>query len=186
MLCLAGFIMSRALDFQSGSLTDYANVLYMLMLYHVLRTFQCTKNIAVKKKQILETKQTKKQSAILDSIFQEHYWFTTLQAWLSAVDVYWGCNEGFAFPAEKDRGNSHHKPTSPSIRALTSENSTLWVLTLSPGNGISPSQRPVRLLPVLGPRSGLCGWCSGKESACNCRRHGFGSWVGKILWRRKW
>ena len=27
---------------------------------------------------------------------------------------------------------------------------------------------------------------SGKESACQCRRHGFDPWVGKILWRRKW
>ena len=27
---------------------------------------------------------------------------------------------------------------------------------------------------------------SGKESACQCRRHGFNPWVGKIPWRRKW
>ena len=26
----------------------------------------------------------------------------------------------------------------------------------------------------------------GKESACQCRRHGFHLWVGKIPWRRKW
>jgi len=25
-----------------------------------------------------------------------------------------------------------------------------------------------------------------KESAWNCRRHGFDPWVKKILWRRKW
>ena len=32
-------------------------------------------------------------------------------------------------------------------------------------------------------------WCSGKESACQCRRckrHVFDPWVGKIPWRRKW
>ena len=29
-------------------------------------------------------------------------------------------------------------------------------------------------------------WLSGKESACQCRRHGFESWVGKIPWRREW
>ena len=29
-------------------------------------------------------------------------------------------------------------------------------------------------------------WCSGKESTCQCRRHGFDPWVGKIPWRRKW
>ena len=36
---------------------------------------------------------------------------------------------------------------------------------------------------------GLFRWLSGKESACQCRRHkrcGFSSWVGKIPWRRTW
>ena len=27
---------------------------------------------------------------------------------------------------------------------------------------------------------------SGKESACQCRRHGFDPWIRKIPWRRKW
>ena len=34
-----------------------------------------------------------------------------------------------------------------------------------------------------------CRWYSDKESACQCRRcksHGFNSWVGKILWNRRW
>ena len=29
-------------------------------------------------------------------------------------------------------------------------------------------------------------WLSGKEPACQSRRHEFDPWVGKILWRRKW
>ena len=29
-------------------------------------------------------------------------------------------------------------------------------------------------------------WLSGKESTCQCRRHGFNSWVGKTSWSRKW
>ena len=33
---------------------------------------------------------------------------------------------------------------------------------------------------------GFSRWCSGKESACQCRRPGFDPWVGKIPWRRKW
>ena len=33
---------------------------------------------------------------------------------------------------------------------------------------------------------GLPCWLSGKESTCQCRRHGFDPWVRKILWRRKW
>ena len=28
-------------------------------------------------------------------------------------------------------------------------------------------------------------WLSGQESACQCRRPEFSSWIGKILWRRK-
>ena len=37
--------------------------------------------------------------------------------------------------------------------------------------------------------SGLPGWLSGKESACQCRRHKgprFDCWGGKIPWSRKW
>ena len=33
---------------------------------------------------------------------------------------------------------------------------------------------------------GIPRWHSGKESTCQCRRHGFNPWVGKILWSRKW
>jgi len=33
--------------------------------------------------------------------------------------------------------------------------------------------------------SGFPRWLSGKESACQCRRRGFDSWVRKIPWRRK-
>ena len=29
-------------------------------------------------------------------------------------------------------------------------------------------------------------WCSGKESACQCKRCKFNPWVGKIPWRREW
>ena len=32
---------------------------------------------------------------------------------------------------------------------------------------------------------GLPRWPSGKESASQCRRHGFDTWLGKIRWRRK-
>ena len=29
-------------------------------------------------------------------------------------------------------------------------------------------------------------WLSGKESACQCRKHRFDPWVRKIPWRREW
>ena len=32
----------------------------------------------------------------------------------------------------------------------------------------------------------LARWLSGKESACECRRHRFDPWVSKIPWRKKW
>jgi len=35
-------------------------------------------------------------------------------------------------------------------------------------------------------KRGLPWWFSGKESACQCGRHGFDPWIGKISWRRKW
>ena len=33
---------------------------------------------------------------------------------------------------------------------------------------------------------GLCGWLSGKESTCQCKRHRLHSWVRKNPWKRKW
>ena len=33
---------------------------------------------------------------------------------------------------------------------------------------------------------GLPRWLHGKESTCQCWRHGFNPWVRKIPWRRKW
>ena len=37
-----------------------------------------------------------------------------------------------------------------------------------------------------GGLNGLPWWFRGKESTCQCRRHGFDPWVRKIPWRRKW
>ena len=45
------------------------------------------------------------------------------------------------------------------------------------------------MTPVCGERwnsPGFPGGASGKESACQCRRHRFDPWVGNIPWRRKW
>ena len=41
--------------------------------------------------------------------------------------------------------------------------------------------------PPKGPSIGLPRWLSGKKkSTCQCRRHVFDPWVGKIPWRKKW
>ena len=45
----------------------------------------------------------------------------------------------------------------------------------------SPNQWDTSLFSGRLPR-----WLSSKESACQCRRHGFDPWVRKIPWRRKW
>ena len=34
--------------------------------------------------------------------------------------------------------------------------------------------------------TGLPWWLSGKESTCQCRRHGFNPWVRELLWKMKW
>ena len=59
------------------------------------------------------------------------------------------------------------------------------------------ARRPSRIhqetcIPILEERKvfkgkvGLPWQLSGKESACQCRGHGFDPWVGKIPSRRKW
>ena len=51
-------------------------------------------------------------------------------------------------------------------------------------HGVAKSQTWLSHWTELNPR-----WCSGKESACQCRRHNrgrFNSWVRKIPWSRKW
>ena len=30
------------------------------------------------------------------------------------------------------------------------------------------------------------GGANGKESSCQCRRHGFDPWMGKMTWSRQW
>ena len=48
------------------------------------------------------------------------------------------------------------------------------------------SWRIIVLWEKVGIWGGLPWWLSGKESTCQCRRHGFNPWVGQILWRREW
>ena len=64
---------------------------------------------------------------------------------------------------------SHPHMTTRKIWSLTSISS---ILTISIN---------INLINALLPW-----WFSGKESACQCRRHGFDLLVGKIPWRRKW
>ena len=63
-----------------------------------------------------------------------------------------------------------------------------WCLLFNPG-----SQQEIGSTFKLGEfgvkahkDTGPPSWLSGEESACQCRRHGFDLWVGRISWRRKW
>ena len=42
------------------------------------------------------------------------------------------------------------------------------------------------LISIAQEKRALASWLSGKEPTCQCRRHEFNPWIGKIHWRRKW
>ena len=50
---------------------------------------------------------------------------------------------------------------------------------------VFPAQSGILFLTSVCP-CGLPRWLSGRGSICQCRRHRFNLWVGKIPWRRKW
>ena len=60
----------------------------------------------------------------------------------------------------------------------------------SMGSGRTVATRQERSSGVncdhLSKAVGFPWWLGGKESTCQCRRHGFDPWIGKIPWRRKW
>ena len=109
-------------------------------------------------------------------------------------------------------GSCHFTTRLPTL-APTLSCSPAWALglrgslqscTLGQGHGKSeifqcatPSMRSehvpellvLRIEGRLRPHWGFPGGTSGKEPACQCRRHkrrGFNPWVGKIPWRRAW
>ena len=93
-------------------------------------------------------------------------WTVTRQSPLSMGfprQEYWS---GLPFPSLGDLRNPGIKPTFLASPALA--------------GGFLTTEPPSKQLPR---------WCSGKESAFQCRRHkrpGFDPWVRKIPWRRKW
>ena len=72
---------------------------------------------------------------------------------------------------------SQHRTWAPQGQATLS----VWLIDVF--------QVPRRVLGTDQVLNVLPRWLSGKESACQCRRHrrhGFDPWVGKIPWSRKW
>ena len=47
-------------------------------------------------------------------------------------------------------------------------------------------KKKYQILALVPSQEGLPWWLMGKESACQCKRHGFDLWVKKIPWRGKW
>ena len=60
----------------------------------------------------------------------------------------------------------------------------LWQHFLSPPRLMSFPSCWLISFPIL--EIGLPWWHSGKEPNCQCRKHRFDPWVGKIPWKRKW
>ena len=59
------------------------------------------------------------------------------------------------------------------------------LVSCSPG-GCKESDTIEQLTATARKMYGLPRWLSGKESTCQCRRHGFDHWIGKIPWRKEW
>ena len=47
-------------------------------------------------------------------------------------------------------------------------------------------KKKYQILALVPSQEGLPWWLMGKESSCQCKRHGFDPWVKKIPWRGKW
>ena len=71
------------------------------------------------------------------------------------------------------------------IQRLYSASGTRCIAILSLSDLFGPLLFFPSLFLSLGMNKGLSRGYSGKESACQCTRHGFHSWLRKIPWRRK-
>ena len=80
-------------------------------------------------------------------------------------------------------------PPGPSVHGFLQARVLEWVAIPSPEDLPNPEIKPTS--PALQADSLLSepDGASDKEPSCQCRRYkrpGFGPWVGKIPWRRKW
>ena len=75
---------------------------------------------------------------------------------------------------------SRESPNGPVVGTLCFH---CWEHRFNPwwGHMVRPKKKKLLLIEFRLPW-----WLSGKESAYQCRRHGFYPWVGMIPWRRKW
>ena len=90
----------------------------------------------------------------------------------------------------KTRSEFLASPNSTYPHGSESQFSFLFTPPLVLSTEQAPALPPTLALSVIQEiAEGLPRWCSGKESACQCRRlqrRGFDAWVRKIPWSRKW
>ena len=62
-----------------------------------------------------------------------------------------------------------------------------WIIKVKKQKYLSIPELGIhRTIPLKTYKKGAPQWLSGKESTCQCRRHGFDPWFRKMPWRRKW
>ena len=93
-------------------------------------------------------------------------------------------------PGRRSSGTARDSASSSSLPWEQSWESAL-MHCLCCGTAVTPawSQLCVFTFCSLKSITGLVGWLSGKEFACQCRRprrHGFDPWIERIPWRGKW
>ena len=91
-----------------------------------------------------------------------------------------GWESSFSVPARLQHPLTVGPPVSQG-QTLAWKRLAFWAQKCSSGPGCAA----LACAPLFNPNQGLLRWLSGKESTCQCRRHGFHPWVRKIPWRRE-
>ena len=107
------------------------------------------------------------------------------ETWVWSLDMEDPLGEGNGTPLQYScLENSTEQPGGLEFR-VSQESDMTERLTNDAGTTIILMQkRESEIWPLFIPYR-FPRWLSGKESACQCRRHGFHPWVRKIPWRRK-
>ena len=98
----------------------------------------------------------------------------------------------------QNKNSTYSKKRSSRSRSIHESRSFSTIHSTAQGRGSGVSMRTPHFITKIyryesqtrlegwGDKTEIPWWLSGKESACQCRRHRFDPWVGKIPWRRKW
>ena len=145
-------------------LTNSHNCLLRVYIWMCVRAYVCSLNCI----QLFVTPRTIACQAPLSMRFsRQEYW------------------SGLPFPSPGDLPNPGIKPVFLVSLALT--NGFLYHCTTYNWMYLLKTKIPLLWFSqTISFSSNKVRWSGGKESACQCRRHRFNPWVGKIPWKRKW